>query len=458
MHQRGVGHKIYTLNQALDMQMAEAHLSDFVQRSSDLLVVVKDCQRYSFVSSASQTLLHVSPDALLRQSVTTLLGPANAKRIRRFLEAIATGHLVNAEMEAVIVGPSGEQQVLRIVGTDQSLNPAIAGIALTVRDVTEQRQLEREALETAAREQERVSYDLHEGLSQDLTGIALLLKSLNLASGREARLLVGVLDATIEHVNHALDSTRRMATTLSPVRVSRGSLDVALDRLAQNAREHYTVRVIVSTLYNKRAVGESDATQLYRIAQEGIDYVGRNSGCTIVDVSLSTLEDELILSILGRLSFCSSGNQAWRQSSNEQLSCESIGRHVARGIGNTGWYTTHRDRAVCGAADICLEHNIFGKEGARLLADGREFNGPFRTCGYLFVRNDLELCVGKLKRSRDIGCRGLFGHDGDTGLDRAEQHDRAVGLIGIIHCRLTSEGKGIVTRRQERELIIVRRR
>jgi len=56
--QRGPDRQIYRLNQALDIQMAEAHLSDFVQRSSDLLVVVKDRQRYSFVSSASQTVLN----------------------------------------------------------------------------------------------------------------------------------------------------------------------------------------------------------------------------------------------------------------------------------------------------------------------------------------------------------------------------------------------------------------
>ena len=48
---------------------------------------------------------------------------------------------------------------------------------------------------------------------------------------------------------------------------------------------------------------------------------------------------------------------------------------------------------------------------------------------------------------REYRRRRLFGRDRDTGLDQAEQHDLAVGLIGIIHGRLTGESQGVVTRR-----------
>ena len=46
--------------------------------------------------------------------------------------------------------------------------------------------------------------------------------------------------------------------------------------------------------------------------------------------------------------------------------------------------------------------------------------------------------------SGNIGHRGLLGRDSDTSLDRIE-HNRAVGLIGIIYGRLTGEGQGVVT-------------
>src|SRR6185436_2030895 len=46
-----------------------------------------------------------------------------------------------------------------------------------ITDVTERRGLEREILEIAGREQLRIGSDLHDGLGQDLTGVALMLRS-----------------------------------------------------------------------------------------------------------------------------------------------------------------------------------------------------------------------------------------------------------------------------------------
>ena len=45
-----------------------------------------------------------------------------------------------------------------------------------LNDVTERKRLEREIIEIANREQQRIGSDLHDGLGQDLTGIALMLR------------------------------------------------------------------------------------------------------------------------------------------------------------------------------------------------------------------------------------------------------------------------------------------
>ncbi len=47
-----------------------------------------------------------------------------------------------------------------------------------LNDVTERKVLERQILEVSNREQQRIGNDLHDGLGQELTGVALMLRSL----------------------------------------------------------------------------------------------------------------------------------------------------------------------------------------------------------------------------------------------------------------------------------------
>ncbi|MCX5868934.1 MAG: histidine kinase, partial [Proteobacteria bacterium] len=47
-----------------------------------------------------------------------------------------------------------------------------------IRDITERKRLEKEILEISAREQRRIGQDLHDGLSQHLTAISFMNKSL----------------------------------------------------------------------------------------------------------------------------------------------------------------------------------------------------------------------------------------------------------------------------------------
>jgi signal transduction histidine kinase len=54
----------------------------------------------------------------------------------------------------------------------------IVEIEGTARDITERKRLEREILEISNREQRRIGHDLHDGVCQQLAGIALMAASL----------------------------------------------------------------------------------------------------------------------------------------------------------------------------------------------------------------------------------------------------------------------------------------
>jgi two-component system sensor histidine kinase UhpB len=139
---------------------------------------------------------------------------------------------------------------------------------------------------------------LHDGLGQDLTGIALMLRGVAAQlrkEGSDARLEV---EEVIGLVNNAIESTRSLARGLSPVSGERGGLAAALQTLAARASERYGVRVEFSANFDEPLrLSEPSATHVYRIVQEALTNVIRHSRATDVTISLETVSGELHLRV-----------------------------------------------------------------------------------------------------------------------------------------------------------------
>ena len=144
------------------------------------------------------------------------------------------------------------------------------------------KRLEREIIEIANREQQRIASDLHDGLGQELTGIALMLRGLAVQLQKQNPALKGEVDDVIGLVNNAIQSSRSLARGLSPVNARRGGLSAALQTLAAQAEERYGIRVTFRGECDGESLrlDENAATHLYRIAQEALTNAARHSGAT----------------------------------------------------------------------------------------------------------------------------------------------------------------------------------
>ena len=167
-----------------------------------------------------------------------------------------------------------------------------------LNDVTERKRLEREIIEIANREQQRIGSDLHDGLGQDLTGVALMLRGVMNQLHKEGSAARLDVEDVISLVNSAIESTRALARGLSPVSADRGGLSAALRALAVRAGDRYGVYVAYhEEVKEPPRLDETAATHLYRIAQEALTNVIRHSLATEVRIQLDTTKDELQLKI-----------------------------------------------------------------------------------------------------------------------------------------------------------------
>ena len=167
-----------------------------------------------------------------------------------------------------------------------------------VEDITQRRVLEREIIEIANREQRRIGNDLHDGLGQELTGIALMLRGLTGRLSKDGDAACADAEEIVGLVNKAIEGTRQLARGLSPVSIERGGLPFALRALATRATDMYACNVrFRSKIWPQLTLDASASNHLYRIAQEAITNAVRHGHATEVMVDLQAASQEVTLTV-----------------------------------------------------------------------------------------------------------------------------------------------------------------
>jgi len=160
------------------------------------------------------------------------------------------------------------------------------------------RGLECEIGRIACREQQRISHDLHDGLGQELTGIALTLRGVLAQLRKENSVVCADVADVIAHVSKAIESTRTLARGLSPLGGEGACLIAALESLAARATTQYGVPVsFTSSLNGSPELDETVATHLYRIGQEALTNALRHGGASEVRIELASRDRQLVLQV-----------------------------------------------------------------------------------------------------------------------------------------------------------------
>jgi signal transduction histidine kinase len=168
------------------------------------------------------------------------------------------------------------------------------------------RELESEIVEIADHERRRLGADLHDGLGQELTGIALMLRGLAKrrgAAGAEGAAQAGAEDAArLEEVigllNRSIQSTRDLSFGRSPAAIDPGGLAAALQTLVAWSRDSYQLDVRLHlALRSPPRIDEAAAGHLYLMAQEGIANAVRHGSARSILVTLRSNRARICLSI-----------------------------------------------------------------------------------------------------------------------------------------------------------------
>jgi PAS domain S-box-containing protein len=168
--------------------------------------------------------------------------------------------------------------------------------AFLEREIAERARLEREVIESCAREQRRIAYDLHDGVGQQLVSVALSAKLLEEQLRPDRPAEAEKASAIVRLANEAARWTRLTARSLEGAD-GVGDLRTALESLAMNISENCRVRSTVEANGEPLALNAPVATQLYRIAQEAVHNAVEHGAAREVRIQLAFGHEGILLTV-----------------------------------------------------------------------------------------------------------------------------------------------------------------
>jgi PAS domain S-box-containing protein len=289
--------EVRALNRQLAKREADARLTELVRRSTDLILVIGADGIVTFASPATEVLLGVPAAEVQGAAVAELFGAEHRAVLGRWLDRIREMPAAHAGTELRVQRGDEAPRVYKLGALNQLANELIGGIVLTVTDVTEQRMLEREVLDAASRERLRLSAEIHDGLGQELVGIAMILQGAAAAKEGDGAEMRRQIYSVVGHINRVVVLARDLARGLSPLGVVRGSLGGALGRLIPDSNTTLSVDLDIDSTFEERVIDDFCADHLYRIAQEAVSNALRHSACTRIGIALRRTDTGLLLEI-----------------------------------------------------------------------------------------------------------------------------------------------------------------
>jgi PAS domain S-box-containing protein len=165
------------------------------------------------------------------------------------------------------------------------------------RDITDRKDFERELLDAISREQKRIGADLHDGLGQELTYIALMLKGLEQKVDKRSGFPSRDLSKLTAMVNRAIRSARVLAKGLFPMDLDMGGLSSALEALASRMTELTGVKCRYRPEASVSTPDEPASVHLYWIVHEAITNAIRHGRANEILVTMTSNDDSVTVTV-----------------------------------------------------------------------------------------------------------------------------------------------------------------
>ena len=280
-------------------QVSEAQVHAILEVAVDAIITIDRRGVIGIFNRAAQRMFGYSPDEIVGKNIKALMPqPYRGEHDSYLAHYHRTG-------KKKIIGIGREVAAQKKDGTIFPIDLAVSEVRVgndvtftgIIRDISERKQLEKEILEISEREQRRIGQDLHDGLCQQLTGIAFLMQAMQqkLATSDAAEASQAAQIASL--LKEAVTQARNLSHGLYPVDPQPDGLMVALRELAASVRSFFNIDCSFQCPSSVMIADNSAATHLYRIAQESVQNAIRHGKASRVSIELLSTRNGIHLCV-----------------------------------------------------------------------------------------------------------------------------------------------------------------
>jgi len=173
----------------------------------------------------------------------------------------------------------------------------VLGYQGIIRDITEKKRMEKEILEIGERERREIGQELHDGLGQLLTAIALKSKSIEQILQKRSLSEAEDIEKITNLANEAIRQTRSLIKGLIPASIEAGGLLKAIEDMAAIASHSFGIPCHLHSDSADPACDIVVANQIFRIAQEATINAAKHADAERVIITLNRSDQGIILSV-----------------------------------------------------------------------------------------------------------------------------------------------------------------
>jgi two-component system, NarL family, sensor kinase len=159
----------------------------------------------------------------------------------------------------------------------------------------EREHLLQQAVESSLNERRRIASDLHDGVVQDLVGVAYGLAGA--ARSQSSAPNAELLDRSADQVRDSIKSLRTLLVDIYPPKLAEAGLPAALTDLVATASAR-GLRTAIDVERLSSALPDSVAALVYRAAQEALRNVVTHAGATSVALTATSQDGSVVLDVV----------------------------------------------------------------------------------------------------------------------------------------------------------------
>jgi PAS domain S-box-containing protein len=274
-------------------QPAYAELLHFFNESLDLLCIAGFDGYFKRLNSAWQPSMGWTVEQLQARPFVHFVHPDDRQATLAEVAALATGRLT-VSFENRYRCKDGSYKWLQWTASPLPARQQIYAIA---HDMTGQRRLERGILAATDREKERLGRELHDGLCQNLAGIAAIAMTLSRKLAARSRPESADAAEITRLINQTTKHARDLARGLTPVHLVGIGLAAALQGLALNVQALFHRTCKFRCNCPSLRLAEEVEVHLLRIAQEATHNAMTHGRAKRIGISLALSEGTVRLGI-----------------------------------------------------------------------------------------------------------------------------------------------------------------